>query len=122
MISRTRNARLSPKDGKAPHTLTKVLLAIIGLLVVAGLLVWGSIKLFNELDRMTDEQCRIVDADLDVVVVTPGRMVQADVVTLHFGLTNGANLELKVFSSSGSMTISARLLLNNSELRMIRRP
>ena len=92
MISRTRNARLTPKNGKPPRILMKVLLAIIGLLFVAGFLVWGSVKLFNELDRMTDEQCRIIDADVDVVVVTPGRMVQADVVTLHFGLTNGANL------------------------------
>ena len=92
MTSYTRNARLTPKDGKSPHKALKILLGIVGLLAVAGLLIWGAVKVFCELDRITDEQCRIVDADLDVVVVTPGRMVQADVVTLHFGLTNGANL------------------------------
>ncbi len=36
-------------------------------------------------------QYRVEDRDLDVVVTT-GKMVHPDVITLHFGLTNGANL------------------------------
>ncbi len=36
-------------------------------------------------------QYRVEDRDFDVVVTT-GKMVHPDVITLHFGLTNGANL------------------------------
>lgn len=36
-------------------------------------------------------QYRVEDRDLDVVVTT-GKMVHPDVIALHFGLTNGANL------------------------------
>ena len=115
MTSRIRNARLSPRDGKSQHTAMKVLLAVVGLLVVVGLMAWGAVKLFNGLDRMVDEQCRIVDTDLDVVVVTPGRMVQADVVTLHFGLTNGANLAEIDFA-----TLRTKLLSRVPNVRDIR--
>ena len=37
------------------------------------------------------EQYRVEDRDLDVVITT-GKMVHPDVITLRFGLTNGANL------------------------------
>ena len=42
------------------------------------------------------EQFRVDNPDLDVVVTT-GKMVHPDVITLHFGLTNGANLATIAF-------------------------
>lgn len=92
MTKRRRNARLAPVDGRKSRRAMMVALAAAGLLLLAALGAWGAATAFGTLKKMTNEQCRVSDADLDVVVVTPGRMVQPDVVTLHFGLTNGANL------------------------------
>jgi len=38
------------------------------------------------------EQFRVKDTRIDVVVSSSGNIVQPDVITIHFGLTNGANL------------------------------
>ena len=92
MTDRKRNGRLTPVSGKSPRRLVVTALSLAGALAAIVLLFWGFAVMFHALARTADEQCRIIDQDLDVVVVTPGRMVQPDVVTLHFGLTNGANL------------------------------
>lgn len=92
MIERKRNARLTPVKGKSPQRLMVLAFSAAGAIIAACLLLWGILELFRALERVADEQCRVIDQELDVVVVTPGRMVQPDVITLHFGLTNGANL------------------------------
>lgn len=63
---------------------------VLGLFVVVGVCVGLSIG-YNALKAVWQEQCRVADRELDVVI-TSGKMVHPDVVTLHFGLTNGANL------------------------------
>ena len=92
MTKRSRNARLAPIEGKSSRRTLTVALCTAGALLAVAFGAWGATTAFGTLRRMNNEQCRIADADLDVVVTTPGRMVQPDVVTLHFGLTNGANL------------------------------
>jgi len=92
MTDRKRNARLTPSGGKSRNKAVAASLFAAGIVVAVGLLAWGTTSLFVMLRGIVREQCRVADQDIDVVVVTPGRMVQPDVVTLHFGLTNGANL------------------------------
>ena len=92
MTERKRNARLAPVGGKSSRRTTLIALSVAGALVIVALAAWGVETAFDTLRSINNEQCRVADADLDVVVTTPGRMVQPDVVTLHFGLTNGANL------------------------------
>lgn len=92
MTRRTHNARLKPIDGKSRSRILVWALLAGGVLLTAVVTLWGLIECGTALQTICNEQCRVVDPDLDVVVVTPGKMVQPDVVTLHFGLTNGANL------------------------------
>ncbi len=91
MTDTRRNSRLKPV-GEPRHRKTILALSILGTILAAALMMWGLVKTFDSLRHMTNEQCRVNDADLDVVVVTPGRMVTPEAVTHHFGLTNGANL------------------------------
>ena len=44
------------------------------------------------------EQFSVKDTRIDVVVSSSGKIVQPDVITLHFGLTNGANLATVPFA------------------------
>ena len=53
------------------------------------------------------EQCRVEDQELDVVITT-GKMVHPDVITMHFGLTNGANLALIPFEHLRSTLLDSR--------------
>lgn len=92
MTKRTRHARLKPIDGKSRSRILVWALLAGGVLLTVIVTFWGLIECGSALQAICNEQCRVVDPDLDVVVVTPGKMVQPDVVTLHFGLTNGANL------------------------------
>lgn len=89
---RIRNSRLSANGTRSSRRMVRFVLAAIGTLLSLVLFAWGVATLFDSLHDIANEQCRVTDPDLDVVVVTPGRMVQPDVVTLHFGLTNGSNL------------------------------
>ena len=92
MTKRTHHARLKPIDGKSRSRILVWVLLAGGVLFTVIVALWGLIECGTALQTICNEQCRVVDPDLDVVVVTPGKMVQPDVVTLHFGLTNGANL------------------------------
>lgn len=69
--------------------------AAISILVLATLLAGsclaGLVYGLNKLHDIWLEQFRVENPDLDVVVTT-GKMVHPDVITLQFGLTNGANL------------------------------
>ncbi|MGN0847312.1 MAG: cell division protein FtsQ/DivIB [Kiritimatiellia bacterium] len=87
MTSRQRkNARAG--GGSIRTTISAMILAA---LVVLALIGAGIVFAFSALIGVWQEQCRVEDRELDVVI-TSGKMVHPDVVTLHFGLTNGANL------------------------------
>lgn len=73
-----------------------ILALVLGLLVLGALGVGAAIGI-GALKEIWLEQCRVTDRELDVVITT-GKMVHPDVVTLHFGLTNGANLATIPFS------------------------
>lgn len=69
--------------------------AIAALCVAVALLAAAAAGLyaaFSALARVWREQCRVTDRELDVVIATSGKMVHPDVITMTFGLTNGANL------------------------------
>ena len=86
------NARLQPVEGRNARRSVVIGLLIAGVLLSLGLLVWGTTEVFGTLHRISNEQCRVSDADVDIVIVTPNRMVPPEAVVFHFGLTNGANL------------------------------
>ena len=73
----------------------------LGLVIVlVGAAVTGLALGFRTLREIWQEQCRITDPELDVVITNnkdgsldeQRRMVQPEIITFHFGLTNGANL------------------------------
>lgn len=98
MTKRAQNSRLKPVD-RDRKRLPAFALATVGALLLLALATAGVVLGFNKLRSICNEQCRVIDHDLDVVVTTPGKMVQPDVITLHFGLTNGANLAEIDFAS-----------------------
>ena len=98
MAKSVRNARLRPSRGRTSARAWAWALMAGGALLALGSAVCGLVAGCGALQRLCDEQCRICDADVDVVVVTPGRMVKPDAVTIPFGLTNGANLATIDFS------------------------
>ena len=86
MIRRTReNAR---------RTRTAAAIGIVVLLL--AVIVVGFSLAFGALRKIWREQCRITDQELNVVITNnkdeQRRMVHPEIVTLWFGLTNGANL------------------------------
>ena len=107
MISRKKNA----KDGNGRHGMV---VAICGGLLVLTALGVGAALGVNVLTDIWQEQCRVEDQELDVVVTT-GKMVRPDVVTLSFGLTNGANLATIPFAE-----LRTRLLDSVPNIRDIR--
>ena len=83
MIKRNTNKR-EPKTGLL------ISLCVVGLILLGGAIAGLSIAA-STLTGIWHEQCRVDDQELDVVITT-GKMVYPEVVTLQFGLTNGANL------------------------------
>lgn len=88
MIKRTRD--------NARRTRLAVAIGVVVLFAAAAV---TSLALgFDALRRIWQEQCRITDSELNVVITNnkdqdePRRMVHPEIVTLWFGLTNGANL------------------------------
>lgn len=67
-----------------------VTVVVLSLILLGGIITGGIIG-FTTLQKIWQEQCRIDDPELNIVITT-GKMVHPDVITLHFGLTNGANL------------------------------
>ena len=86
-----------------------VLTAMLVAAVMAGLA-----YAYGALSGIWREQCRVTDRELDVVIST-GKMVHPDVITLHFGLTNGANLATIPFAD-----LRANLLERIPNVRNIR--
>ena len=82
MIKRTRQ-----NGGKAKRIVA--VLVVIAILAVGVII--GAMAGVNALRGIWQEQCRVTDRELDVVI-SSGKMVHPDIITLCFGLTNGANL------------------------------
>ena len=68
---------------------TRWIAAAVILLLACGAAVAGMAVAVGTLRDMWREQCRVTDRELDVVI-TSGKMVHPDIITLCFGLTNGA--------------------------------
>ena len=79
--------RRKPDEGRSSWR--KV--AFAGGVLAAALLVWGGYLGWRELDRICRETTRIADLETDVSIVS-GKMVAPEIITMHFGLTNGASL------------------------------
>ena len=113
MIKPRRNkARGKHEKSLAPHI---VLAVILGLSVV-GALGTGVAVAFNAFREIWREQCRVTDRELDVVISPCNmKMVHPDVITLQFGLTNGANLATIPFAE-----LRENLLRKSPNIRDIR--
>ncbi|MGN0852808.1 MAG: cell division protein FtsQ/DivIB [Kiritimatiellia bacterium] len=74
---------------RANHQGLAVAALVAGALVIGGCLS-GLGYAFGVLRGIWLEQFRVEDRDVDVAITT--KTVHPDVITLHFGLTNGANL------------------------------
>ena len=74
----------------------RVVVAIVTLLVLLAAALTGIAFGVSSLRRTWREQCVVTDRELDVVIDNrkdeKRRMVHPDIITLYFGLTNGANL------------------------------
>ena len=77
---------------------TGILLSLlIVFLILVGGTCCGLFYAYSFCSNIWHEQCQITNPELDVVIST-GKMVHPDVITFHFGLTNGANLATIPFS------------------------
>ena len=74
----------------------RVVVAIVTLLVLLAAALTGMAFGVSSLRKTWREQCVVTDRELDVVIDNrkdeQRRMVHPDIITLYFGLTNGANL------------------------------
>ena len=74
----------------------RVVVAIVTLLVLLAAALTGIAFGVTSLRKTWREQCVVTDRELDVVIDNrkdeQRRMVHPDIITLYFGLTNGANL------------------------------
>lgn len=61
-------------------------------LLLVGVAAWGISVGVGALREIWLQQFRVQDPAIDVVITSSGAIVQPEVITLHFGLTNGANL------------------------------
>ncbi len=89
-----KNSRMKPVP--TPAAVRRRMYAVVAVLALGVLtaLFWAASFGYEALMKVYDEQCRIIDADVDVVVVITGsaKMVPRDIVIDVFNLTNGANL------------------------------
>ena len=106
-----RNANVNVRDQKAMRRL--IMLAAI-VLVGGGLLCWGAAVGIGALRGIWQEQFRVQDAAIDVVVTSSGANVMPETITFHFGLTNGANLAAIPYEEK-----SRELIERNPNIRSI---
>lgn len=92
VASRGRRLRteLSGREAKKQSGRRTAVLVVVAL-VLLGAVIGGIACGVNSLRDIYHEQCRIDNMDDDVEIIT-GKMVHPDIVTMFFGLTNGANL------------------------------
>ena len=93
---------------------TPIVAALLAVLFVLGIAAVALSIGFGQLRQIWREQFRVEDRDLNVVI-SSGKMVHPDVITLHFGLTNGANLATIPFAE-----LRAKLLERVPNIRDIR--
>ena len=115
MIKRTRD--------NARRTRLAAAIGLLLLIVAAGLT--GLALGFDALRGIWREQCRITDPELDVVITNnkdqdeQRRMVLPEIITFHFGLTNGANLATIPFAELREKLLSR--IPNIRDLKIERR-
>lgn len=85
MIKRNKNVK---SESAARRVITFAVVILVGAAVTCFGLAIG----IGALRGIWHGQFDIKDTRIDVVVSSSGKIVQPDVITLHFGLTNGANL------------------------------
>lgn len=87
MISRKKKT----KEGGGRHV--AVFVICLGILIVAGIGVGAAIGI-GKLTELWHEQCCVNDPEIQAVIDNRStrKMVHDEIVTMHFGLTNGANL------------------------------
>ncbi len=106
-----RSANVNVKSQKAVRRLL-VVAAIV--LVGGGVACWGAAIGFRALRSIWLEQFRVQDSAIDVIVTTPGVNVIPEIITFHFGLTNGANLATIPYQEK-----SRELIARNPNIRSI---
>ena len=115
MIKRTRD--------NARRTRLAAAIGLLLLIVAAGLT--GLALGFDALRGIWRDQCRITDPELDVVITNnkdqdeQRRMVLPEIITFHFGLTNGANLATIPFAELREKLLSR--IPNIRDLKIERR-
>ena len=80
------------KNVKHPSAAKRLLSFALALLAVGGLVCAGVAIGVDALRDIWREQFAVRNSRIDVVVTSSGKIVHPDVITLQFGLTNGANL------------------------------
>ena len=80
------------KNVKRPSAAKRLLSFALALLAVGGLVFAGVAIGADALRDIWREQFAVRNSRIDVVVTSSGKIVHPDVITLQFGLTNGANL------------------------------
>ena len=106
-----RNANVNVKSQKAVRRLLVVAaIALVG----GGVACWGAAIGFSALRSIWLEQFRVQDSAIDVIVTTPGVNVIPEIITFHFGLTNGANLATIPYQEK-----SRELIARNPNIRSI---
>lgn len=101
-----------PERRKDGYGKTAVFIALTLALIAA--IVVGMAVAFDALRTIWREQCIVTDREVDVVI-TSGKMVHPDVITYHFGLTNGVNLATVPFEA-----LRSKLLEQVPNIRDIR--
>ncbi len=101
-----------PERKKEGHGKAAVFIAVTMALLPAVAV--GALVALDALRAIWREQCIVTDREVDVVI-TSGRMVHPDVITYHFGLTNGVNLATVPFEE-----LRNRLLEQVPNIRDIR--
>ena len=80
------------KNVKRPSAAKRLLSFALALLAAGGLVCAGVAIGADALRDIWREQFAVRNSRIDVVVTSSGKIVHPDVITLQFGLTNGANL------------------------------
>jgi hypothetical protein len=106
---------MKKKNTLAPNRKGKVIAAavVIGLVALA-LAVWGIRVAYGKLAAVCERQCCVTDSGEQVEVIS-GKIVPAQLIVSHFGLTNGVNLAQVPFD-----TLRERLLKDMPNLKDVK--
>ena len=106
---------MKKKNTLAPNRKGKVIAAaaVIGLVALA-LAAWGLKVAYGKLAEVCERQCCVTDSGEQVEVIS-GKIVPAQLIVNHFGLTNGVNLAQVPFD-----TLRERLLRDMPNLKDVK--